>query len=234
MFTMAYITYSNQFASIPGDDASKVFEVNPRVFRDARGSFSEVLKDNVSDEESLIPAWFKNQSWIKQVNRSISSEGTVRGFHAQRGSFCQGKLVEAVNEKLYDIIIDGRPNSSTFGNCAVFILDPEVQNKLWVPRGFLHSFVTPLGAKKNFIFQYFCDNVYSHESEFGISPLTVLPLVSKKLEVNDNNELNLLVETIEDTSKLNLSEKDLKGIALDEWLIKTKHEFEQVGKAWYK
>jgi len=63
-------------------------------------------------------------SWVKQINRSVSKGGTVRGCHAQRGKFCQGKLVEALNAKIYDIITDARPDSKTFGVSNVYILDP--------------------------------------------------------------------------------------------------------------
>ena len=110
------------------------------------------------------------------MNRSSSSKYTVRGCHAQYGKFCQGKLVEALTEKIYDIITDSRPDSKTYGLSKIYILDPLKQNKLWVPRGFLHAFVVP-NAKSNAIFQYFCDNVYNKPSEIGINPLTILPKI---------------------------------------------------------
>lgn len=240
MLIMAeYITYHDEFGCIAGDDTSRVFEIAPKVFKDTRGSFSEVLKEQ--NENDQVPSWFKTQSWIKQVNRSVSSEGTIRGCHAQRGAFCQGKLVEAVNDKLYDIIIDARPDSKSFGHWGVFVLDAERQNKLWVPRGFLHSFVTPLSeSKKSFIFQYFCDNVYSHESEFGISPLSILPKMVDELKEQSKKDPEIVVNmqslltTFDDTSKLNLSQKDLKGFDCAEWLDDITNEYKLTGKLWYR
>ena len=233
-----YIKYHDEFGCISGDDASRVFEIFPKVFKDGRGSFSEVMKQ--TSDDNGVPEWFKNQSWIKQVNRSVSSEGTVRGCHAQKGAFCQGKLVEAINAKLYDIIIDARPDSKTYGHWGVFVLDNQRQNKLWVPRGFLHSFVTPIdGSGKEFIFQYFCDNVYSHESEFGISPLSILPDIIRFLKNPATNkkqepQMSSLIAAFEDTSKLNLSPKDLNGFDCTEWLDITMDEFKQTGKIWYR
>ena len=79
---MSYITYHNEFDCILGDDTSKVFEITPKVFKDSRGSFSEVLKDMLNTSEP-IPAWLSNQNWIKQINRSVSYGRTIRGCHAQ-------------------------------------------------------------------------------------------------------------------------------------------------------
>ena len=64
-------------------------------------------------------------------------------MHAQSGKSCQGKLVQAVYGKIFDVITDARPDSDTFGVSDVFELDSERQNQLWVPRGFLHGFVVP-------------------------------------------------------------------------------------------
>jgi len=76
-----YITYHNEFDYIAGDDRSKVFEIFPKVFKDDRGSFSEVMK-TVHELNAPIPDWFTNQAWIMQINRSVSKGGTVRGCHA--------------------------------------------------------------------------------------------------------------------------------------------------------
>lgn len=86
--------------------------VCPKVFSDNRGTFSEVLVG--SSLES-----------IKQINRSTSCQWTVRGFHAQRAPMCQAKLVEALTIPIYDIIVDARPDSKTFGTIAAYLLDPK-------------------------------------------------------------------------------------------------------------
>lgn len=88
----------------------------PNVFPDDRGSFSEVLKS--SDVPYL--------GIVRQINRSVSRKGTFRGFHAQKAPFCQAKLVEALTVPIYDIIVDARPDSKTFGKSACYLLDPVV------------------------------------------------------------------------------------------------------------
>lgn len=97
----------------------------------------------------------------------------------------------------------------------MFVLDPDKQNKLWVPRGFLHSFATPF-IDGDFIFQYFCDNEYSHENEFGVSPLSILPDVARELRdrVVDDPSLSDFVKLFDDPMllrSLSLSDKDLKN-----------------------
>ena len=98
------------FSSFDYDPHSSVLEITPSVFRDTRGWFSEVLKGDIID--------------VKQANRSASRGGVVRGLHAQKGSFCQAKLVEALTEVIFDIIIDARPKSETFGVSKCYRLDP--------------------------------------------------------------------------------------------------------------
>lgn len=107
------------FDNFEADQKSRVFEIVPDVFGDSRGSFSEVLKCRED-----VPEWMKTMTWIKQINRSVSSKNTIRGCHAQSGLFCQAKLVEALTTQIYDIIIDARPDSNTFGVSKAYLLDP--------------------------------------------------------------------------------------------------------------
>lgn len=212
--------------------AQQVFQIFPNVFNDDRGYFTEVLKDIGEWPKSELPLWITQLSWIRQVNRSASQSGTVRGCHAQKGVFCQGKLVEALTEKIYDIIIDARPDSKTFGVSKVYILDPIQQNKLWVPRGFLHSFVVPK-SKSTAIFQYFCDNIYNKGAEFGINPLTVLPqLMTLYKQIKDADYYNDLFDVFD--NDLVISEKDKQNADYTLWMQSIKDEYNKSNKVWYK
>lgn len=222
--------------SFDGDESSKVFQIIPDCHKDNRGYFMEVFKEDV-DEFARNNFWMRNSRWIKQINRSSSTGGVIRGCHAQKGKYCQGKLVEAVNEKIYDIITDARPDSRTFGTSLVFLLDPEIHNKLWVPRGFLHAFVVPFSTKNPAIFEYYCDNVYDHPSEIGINPATVLPKVVerfKELVGNAPEKYNDLFEVFSKKDSCVYSEKDMKGRDYREFMEEVRTEYENKNTVWYR
>lgn len=89
-----------------------VYQVFPKIFKDGRGWFMERMQfpgNNLMD--------------IKQINRSCSMPGVLRGCHAQKGPYCQAKLVEAINTALIDVITDARPTSSTFGKSKMYLLN---------------------------------------------------------------------------------------------------------------
>ena len=210
-------------------EANSVLQIFPNIFNDSRGYFTEVLKDHINDKDtSEIPLWLTSLSWIKQINRSSSTSYTIRGCHAQKAPYCQGKLVEAINAKIYDIITDARPDSKTFGVSNIYILDPNIQNKLWVPRGFLHSFAVPNIGEDKAIFQYFCDNVYDKESEICINPLSLLP------KIVDEADIDVPLFDILYQEELSISEKDKKGLDYETWMNEIKTEYEKTGKVWYK
>lgn len=203
------------FFAFDDDPKSIVFELLPDVHGDSRGWFSEVLKGDLS--------------WIKQINRSSSSANVVRGCHAQRGGFCQAKLVEAVNEVIFDYIIDARPDSKTFGVSKVYRLDPTKQNKLFVPRGFLHAFIVPSSAKTSAVFTYYCDNIYDKESEICINPKSI---ITRNIGIlrswcYSNPEMNEMFHELAESSEDNwiYSDKDLQGLDYDEWMtsLQTAH-----------
>lgn len=231
------IVFHDEFDDLGGKAGANVFEVFPPVFNDNRGFFCEVLKEGSKDWPDEQMEWFKGLKWIKQINRSMSRGKTVRGCHAQRGKFCQAKLVQAVTAKIYDIITDARPNSKTFGVSQVFILDPEKQNQLFIPKGFLHAFAAI--DDKPAIFEYMCDEVFDKSSEVGVNPLSILPKVVEELErlskespkiANDYFDLFMLFKSVED---LNLSEKDLTAPDYETWMKQVEEEYLQTRKLWY-
>lgn len=221
------IKQSDLFSGISGDDKSYVFELIPDVFSDNRGSFSEVLKDYGDwNENSEYPLWFSNLNWIRQINRSKSKSGTIRGCHTQRGIFCQSKLVESINRVIYDIITDCRPQSKSFGISGIFKLDPIIQNKLFVPRGFLHSFVVPFDGNDNdAIFNYYCDNVYNKESEICINPKTLIPELIRSLSDKTYKDLR---DTVLSDNVI-FSDKDCNGINYNEFI----NDISKSDKLWY-
>lgn len=213
---------------------SYVFEILPAIYSDSRGSFSEVLKiqENASDMPSEAKRITTSFTWIKQVNRSVSRGSTIRGCHAQSGKYCQGKLVEALNEKIFDIITDARPDSQTFGMSKAYILDPKKQNKLWVPRGFLHSFAVPKNAQ-NAIFQYFCDNMYNKQSEVHVNPMSLLlKAISHLKEIDFTQDFKDLYELFDETVSLSDADKNAQGY--ESWMKQVKNEYLISKKLWYK
>ena len=77
-YNISMIQHCKNFDSFANDPKSEVLEVYPNIIGDDRGSFAEILKENVSDHSS----WLSDLSWIKQVNRSKSKSGVIRGCHA--------------------------------------------------------------------------------------------------------------------------------------------------------
>lgn len=187
-------------------------------------------------------------SWVRQINVSSSSSGVIRGMHAQSGPYCQGKLVKALTYPIYDVITDARPDSKTFGTTSVYLLDPNKQNQLWVPRGFLHSFAVPkqlsmqqldsYGNNTPALFEYFCDNVYSKQSEVGVNPMSVLPSVAKNLasilNADNADDFAAFMMMFETADGFTLSEKDKSAKDYNEFMNEVKTEYEQTGKVWYK
>ena len=209
--------YDTSYDNANGERPYMIF---PKVYNDNRGSFSEVLTGD-------------DASWIKQINRSISIGGTIRGCHAQKGKSCQGKLVEAINAKIYDIIIDARPDSKTFGTSKIYILDSAIQNKLWIPKGFLHSFIVPKQFS-NAIFQYFCDNLYDNKSELCINPLTILPNIINLYKSNNILENIQDLYNIFDDKNISISSKDINGLNYSEWMNFTLNTYKNNKLCWYK
>ena len=231
------INYSAEFDDLNDITKQSIpFVIYPKVISDNRGSFSEVMKnDSMILQE--IP-FMQDCSWIKQINRSISSKYTIRGCHAQKAPYCQGKLVEALNFTIYDIITDARPESKSFGLTSIYILNPEKQNKLWVPPGFLHAFVVP-ESRENAIFQYFCSNAYNKESEIGINPLTLLPTIVNEYKQNASNdgECSQIFEdlyNILNSDDVSISDKDKNSLDYKKWMQQMKNEYESTNISWWK
>uniref|UniRef100_A0AC35TKN7 Thymidine diphospho-4-keto-rhamnose 3,5-epimerase n=1 Tax=Rhabditophanes sp. KR3021 TaxID=114890 RepID=A0AC35TKN7_9BILA len=133
--------------------------IRPKCFPDERGFFAETY-NKVEFAEKLD---FHED--FKQDNHSFSTYGVVRGLHTQPG---MGKLVSVVSGTIYDVAVDVRPGSATFGQWKSTILDSKSKTQFWIPSGFLHGFqcISEEGAHVT----YKCSGVYDPKTEFGINP----------------------------------------------------------------
>lgn len=134
--------------------------VEPRVFADDRGVFFETFNASRAAE-------FPFAMNFLQGNVSVSKSGTLRGLHLQ-SPHAQGKLVSVLRGAAWDVAVDVRVGSPTFGRWTAVVLNAESHRQFWIPRGFAHGFVA---LEDDTVFSYFCDETYHPESEIGIHPL---------------------------------------------------------------
>lgn len=130
-------------------------EITPNVFGDNRGYFFESYHQQSFLENGIAVNFV-------QDNQSFSHRGVLRGLHFQKPPFTQGKLVSVVKGSVLDVAVDLRVGSVTFGKHIALIVSEEKQNRLWIPAGFAHGFLT---LEDNTIFQYKCTNYYKKDSE---------------------------------------------------------------------
>ena len=131
--------------------------IEPRVFGDERGFFLETFrvdwfKTNVADVTFL------------QDNHSKSSHGILRGLHYQLTQ-TQGKLVRVTSGEVYDVAVDMRKSSPTFGQHVGVVLSGDNKKQLWVPEGFAHGFYVMSESAE---FVYKCTNYYAPEHEVSL------------------------------------------------------------------
>ncbi len=132
--------------------------IEPDVFTDARGFFTETY-----NAERYAAAGIHVQ--FVQDNMSASSYGVVRGLHFQRPPYTQAKLVSCVVGRVYDVAVDMRKGSPTYGQHFGVELSADNHKQFYIPRGFAHGF-SVLSEKA--IFTYKCDNLYHPEADGGI------------------------------------------------------------------
>jgi len=132
-------------------------EVQPKVFGDARGYFLETYSER-DFAEAGIDARFV------QDNQSKSGKGVLRGLHFQK-KHVQGKLVRAVEGEVFDVAVDLRSGSPTFGQWEAVTLSAQKQNQFWIPPGFAHGFLV---LSETAVFAYKCTDFYNPEDEGGI------------------------------------------------------------------
>ena len=129
--------------------------IEPRVFGDDRGFFLETFQTSRYREAAGIDLEFV------QDNHSRSSKGVLRGLHFQRLK-PQGKLVRVVRGEVYDVAVDIRKGSPTFGEWDAVILSEDNKKQLWIPPGFAHGFVVLSDTAD---FEYKCTDFYDPSDE---------------------------------------------------------------------
>src|SRR3990167_227607 len=153
-----------------------VLLLKPTCFADDRGFFMEMYHAQKYADLGI--------SGFVQVNWSHSRKGTIRGLHYQVAPHEQGKLVWCVKGEVFDVAVDIRPKSSTFGKWIGIWLSSEQHNQLWVPAGFAHGLCATSDEVE---FLYACTKIYHPESErtitFDDPELAIewpVPVVSEK------------------------------------------------------
>ncbi len=131
----------------------------PRRFADERGWFSEIYNARRLAEIGIHDVFC-------QDNQSLSSiAGTLRGFHFQRAPFAQAKLVRCLAGRIFDVALDIRRDSPTFGRWVGTELSAANGKQLYIPVGFAHGFLT---LEDNCMVAYKTDSFYAAESEGGV------------------------------------------------------------------
>ncbi len=135
-----------------------VILIKPKVFEDERGFFMESYKKSDFEKAGITCDFV-------QDNHSESSYGVLRGLHFQKGKSAQAKLVRVIRGEIFDVAVDIRKDSPSFGKYVSVILSQENKNMLFIPRGFAHGFLVL--SEKAEVF-YKANNEYDAKSEAGI------------------------------------------------------------------
>lgn len=135
-----------------------IFE--PKVFGDERGFFFESFNQKLFEEAVGYPVTFV------QDNHSKSSKGVLRGLHYQLPPYAQGKLVRCIVGEVFDVAVDIRKSSPTFGQWIGVNLSGENKRQLWIPEGFAHGFITLTETAE---FLYKTTNYFSPQYDRGIT-----------------------------------------------------------------
>lgn len=131
--------------------------LEPKVFGDERGFFMETFRDE----------WFRQhvcERTFVQENHSKSTQGVLRGLHYQTEN-TQGKLVRVVVGEVFDVAVDMRRSSPTFGQWVGEILSADNKRQLWVPEGFAHGFYV-LSETAEFVYK--CTDYYNPQAEHSL------------------------------------------------------------------
>lgn len=170
----------------------------PKVYEDSRGYFYESWNENLW-KNFLIKSGQKYNPFV-QDNHSLTKGLVIRGLHFQSNPVAQGKLIRCIQGEIYDVAVDLRKKSKTFGKAIGVTLSDKNHKQLWIPRGFAHGFQT---ISKLTVVNYKVDNYWNQNCEKTIAW----------------NDVDLSIKwpfPEEELSKLNLSNKDLNASKMNE------------------
>ena len=165
--------------------------IEPQVFGDARGFFFESFNSDKLAGYGLNPRFV-------QGNVSSSNRGVLRGLHYQWPN-PQGKYVSVIEGEVWDVAVDIRRGSPTFGKWAAVVLGSENKRHFWIPEGFAHGFVV---LSERAVFSYLCTATYDAKADAGVrwdDPALAIdwPVSSPQLSEKDSRA-PLLAEVAED------------------------------------
>ncbi len=166
----------------------EVVLVEPRVFRDARGFFLESWHAERYAQHGIADRFV-------QDNHSLSGRDTLRGLHAQV-RFAQGKLVRVIEGAIFDVAVDIRRGSPSFGRCVGVELSAENFRQLWIPPGFAHGFCV---LSERAQVEYKCTEPYHPEDELTIAwndPALAIPWPIAQPRVSDKDRKAPLLEAL--------------------------------------
>ena len=146
------MAFTFETTKIPG-----VVIIQPKVFGDNRGYFMETYK-----KDDYVAAGI-NREFV-QDNESSSTKGVLRGLHFQK-NHTQGKLVRVTHGEVFDVAVDVRPGSETYGQWVGVTLSSEKKNMFYIPEGFAHGFYV---LSDEAIFTYKCTDFYDPKGEGGL------------------------------------------------------------------
>lgn len=136
----------------------EIILIEPKVFVDERGFFMEIYKRSDFVNHGI-------KEYFVQDNYSRSSKNVLRGLHYQKNPKAQGKLVKCISGRIFDVAVDIRKNSSTYGKWVSADLSSENNCMLYIPQGFAHGFVV-LSDYAEILYK--CTEEYSVENDRGI------------------------------------------------------------------
>jgi len=136
---------------------SGLFVIQPKKIEDNRGYFMESYSQKYYEEAGIAVNFV-------QDNQSSSVKGVLRGLHYQK-KHPQGKLVRAIEGEIFDVAVDIRPKSPTYGKWHAVILSGEKQNLFYIPEGFAHGYLV---LSDTALFTYKCTDFYDPKDEYGI------------------------------------------------------------------
>lgn len=180
--------------------------ITPKVFGDDRGYFVETYNENDMKEAGIHITFV-------QDNQSMSKKGVLRGLHFQK-QFPQAKLVRVISGEVFDVAVDLRKNSPTFGKWAGVILSAENKKQFLVPEGFAHGFLVLSDTAE---FCYKCSDFYHPNDEGGLAwNDPKLNVQWPNLKGTYPGNASSQGYALEDGTPLSLSDKDQLWLPLDQ------------------
>ena len=178
--------------------------ITPAVHGDARGYFMETYSQRDMEEAGLDIVFV-------QDNQSMSSKGVLRGLHFQK-QYSQTKLVRVIKGEVYDVAVDLRSGSETYGKWHGELLTEENKKQFLIPRGFAHGFLVLSDTAE---FCYKCDDFYHPNDEGGMAwNDPAIGIDWPQLRGDYQGSASAEGYTLEDGTPLNLSDKDQKWLGI--------------------